>query len=299
MRAVDDAADVTRIVTEKLEHLLSPTTLLIFRALHQVAVEAAAARGYAPGVSEVELFCPVEAVALALGVHRATVYRALPELRAAGLLDVRGHFCTHRGRTRSDGSVWSVRLRPVGGRAARVGYSHLKRQYRNLTGDIRAGRTVWAEMRQSKEQAKKVSVQLECIRRWALSDLDETPVKVDCRTASRRTLEAVLDVPMVKRGERATAVSLAAEALATALRDRGSTDFYRRLLWALLRRFDATGEDYSYSVYLAAQRAAVDASEGFARRPGALFVSRLKAAPWWDEVMRGPPVRVGVRPVEA
>jgi DNA-binding transcriptional ArsR family regulator len=296
--AADSAADITRIVTEKLG-FLSRTALLIFRALHQISLEACEARGYHPNVSEVALFCPVEAVALALGIHRATVYRALPELRAAGLLDVRGHFTTLSGRTRADGAVWSVRLRPVGGRAARVGYSDLKRQYRDLGGDIEAGRTVWAEMRQSKDNPSR-EVNLDLVRRFALPPSPtKSPLPVDCRMASRRSLEAVLDAPHVEKGERSRVVSLAAEALATALRDRDGTGFYRKLLWMILRRLDATGEDFSYSVYLAAQRAAVDAAEGFARRPGALFVSRLKAAPWWSEVMNAPPVRVGVRPVEA
>jgi DNA-binding transcriptional ArsR family regulator len=298
MRAAESAADVTLSVTYNLEKSLSRAALMLFRALHTIAVEVAAARGYSPNVSEVSLFCPVEAVALALGVHRATVYRALPELRAAGLLDVRGHFTTYRGRTRADGAVWAVRLRPVGGRSARVGYGDLKRQYRDLGGDVEAGRTVWAAMRQSKELPKKAGVDFDLIRRWALPPADQTPVTADCRTTARRSLEAVLDAPHVERGDRARAVELGAQALAAALRDRAGVGFYRRLLWQLLRRHDAGGSAPFDAVYLAAQRAAVDAAEGFARRPGALFVSRLKAAGWWDEVMRGPPTRVA-GPVEA
>jgi hypothetical protein len=290
------AADVTLSVTYNLEKILSSTALLLFRALHTVAVEVAAARGYHSNVSEVSYFAPLEAVALALGVHRCTVYRALPELRAAGLVAHRAHYCTHRGRTRSDGSVWAVRLRPVGGRSARVGYGDLKRQYRDLGGDVEAGRTVWAAMRQSKDLPRGVGVNLERIKRWALSPTDSIPVTSDCRTTARRSLEAVLDAPHVERCDRARAVELGAQALAAALRDRGGVGFYRRLLWQLLRRRDAGGSAPFDAVYLAAQRAAVDAAEGFARKPGALFVSRLKGAPWWDEVMRQPPTRVGTPP---
>jgi DNA-binding transcriptional ArsR family regulator len=295
--AANCAGDVTLAVTHNLEKTLSSTALTLFRALHTVAVEVAAARGYHPNVSEVSLFCPVEAVALALGVHRATVYRALPELRAAGLVDVRGHFTTYRGRTRADGSVWAVRLRPVGGRSARVGYDALKRQYRDLGGDVEAGRTVWAAMRQSKDLPRGVGVNLELIKRWALPSQDlKSPLRSDCRTTARRSLEAVLDAPHVERGDRARAVELGAQALAAALRDRGGVGFYRRLLWQLLRRHDAGGSAPFDAVYLAAQRAAVDAQEGFARKPGAVFTSRLKAAPWFDAVMRGPPTRVGTLP---
>jgi hypothetical protein len=297
--AANCADDVSRIVTQNLEGKLSSTALTLFRALHTVAVEALELRGYSVATSEISLFCPVEAVALALGCHRATVYRVLPELRAAGLLDVRGHFCTHRGRTRADGSVWAVRLRPVSGRRARVGYGDLKRSYRNLSGDVETGRTVWAAMRQSRANPSREVINLNHIRRWALSATDKTPVKLDCRTSARRSLEAVLDVPHAGREARSAAVDLAAQALAAALRDRGGVNFYRALLWNLLRRSDAGRGDHWHAVYLAAQRAAVDSSEGFARKPGALFVSRLARAGWWSEVMNGPPVRVGVRPLEA
>jgi hypothetical protein len=91
-------------------------------------------------------------------------------------------------------------------------------------------------------------------------------------------------------------VELAALALAQALSDQSSVSWYQKLLWQLLRRFDATGDDYSYQVYLAAQRAKTDNLEGFSRRAGALFTSRVKQAPWFDEVMRQPTVRVGTLP---
>jgi DNA-binding transcriptional ArsR family regulator len=292
------AADVTHSVTENLEPLLSGTALLLFRALHTSAVEVGAAREYHPNVSQVSFFCPVEAVALALGVHRCTVYRALPELRALGLVDQRAHYTTHRGRTRSDGTVWCVRLHPLKGCRARLAYGDLRQRYRNLSGDVEAGRTVWQLMRQSKANPSNEGVNLNHILRWALPPTEQNPVTSDCRTAPRRDLEALLDVPYAPREARGAAVDLAAQALAAALADRGGVNFYRRLIWQLLRRSDAGGGDYWHAVYLAAQRAAVDSAEGFARKPGALFVSRLKGAPWWDEVMRGAG-RVGTAPLKA
>jgi hypothetical protein len=112
-------------------------------------------------------------------------------------------------------------------------------------------------------------------------------------------LEAVLDVQYAGQEERGAAVDGAARALAAALSDRGGVMFYRRLLWQLLRRHDATGAAPFHTVYEQARRARVDAAEGFARRPGALFVSRLKDAPWWSEVWDAPPTRVGGRPLKA
>lgn len=297
--AADCAADVTLSVTQNLELSLSGTALTLYRALHTSAVEVGAARDYHPNTSQVSFFCPVEAVALALGCHRSTIYRALAELRAAGLVDQRGHYTTHRRQTRADGSVWCVRLHPGRGCRARLEHDYLTRQYRDLGGDVQAGRTVWAAMRQSKKSPKREGVDLNHILRWALPPIRQAPDRVDCRTTARRDLEALLDVRHTPREARAAAVDLAAQALAQALSDRGGVNFYRRLLWQLLRRSDAGGGDHWHAVYMAAQRAAVDASEGFARRPGALFVSRLKQAPWWSEVWAAPPVRAGVRPLQS
>lgn len=154
-------------------------------------------------------------------------------------------------------------------------------------------------MRQSKDNPSR-EVNLDLIRAWALPPSPpKSPLPLDCRTAARRSLEAVLDVPHVERGERSRVVSLAAEALSTALRDRGAVNFYRRLMWQLLRRRDATGEAPFQVVYEQARRAAAESSEGYGRRPGALLVSRLKRASWWGEVMTAPPTRVGLRLVEA
>lgn len=297
--AATSAADVSRIVTESLT-TLSPTALTLFRALHEVAVESVEARGYHPGVSEVILFCPAEQVARAVGISRATLYRTLPELTEAGLVDARGHYTTLRGRTRADGTLWAVRLRPVGGCRARLGYGDLKAKYRDLGGDIKAGRTSWAMLRQSKDKSLR-EINLDLIRAWALPPSpSKPPLPIDRLTAARRSLEAVLDVRHAEKGERSAAVSLAAEALAAALRDRAGTNYYRKLLWQLLRRFDATGDAAPFAVvYEQARRAAADVAEGFGRRPGGLFTSRLKRASWYEAVMTGPPTRVGVRPLEA
>ena len=75
--------------------------------------------------------------------------------------------------------------------------------------------------------------------------------------------------------------------------------FYRWLLWQLLRLSDHHQGDYWHQVYEQACRARADAAEGFARRPGALFVSRLKAAPWWDDLRRIPVYRVGIAPLRS
>lgn len=173
----------------------------------------------------------------------------------------------------------------------------MKHPWRDLDKDVKRGRTAHRQLRELATVKQPFNdIDLDLIRGWAVTPYtQQNPVTTDSCTRARVSLEAVLDVPHADRSTRNRMVDLAAEALAQALADAEGRGFYQKLLWQLLRRADATGDDYSYSVYLMAQRARTDVQEGFARKGGALFTSRVKAAPWFDEVMRGPPVRVGGR----
>ncbi len=222
------------------------------------------------------------------------MYRKLDELRTAGLVNARAHYVSHKGRTRADGMVWAVRLNPELPGPVNIPLDYLKASYRCLSADIEAGRTAWKLTKSDSHKTSSSTVDIEKILAWALPPIHtENP---DIGLTVRPDLERVLDVPHVARDDRAAAVDGAAQALSGALGDRGGLMFYRWLVWQLLRLQDRTGQAPFYAVYLAAQRARVDAAEGFARRPGALFVSRMKQASWFDGVMRGPPTRVGSRP---
>lgn len=284
------------------------TAAVLYRALQATARRAGAARGYVETTTHVTLHCPVDVVATALGRHRVTVWRAARRLQALGLVDNRPHKCTALdGRTVNDGTLWAVRLNPDEGSPARLTHEELTHEWRDLDRDRRRGRTAFrvvrerrAERLQQSDKPPTGEVDLELLAAWALPPQHpESPINNDCCTGSRRDLEAVLDVPHVAREDRAAMVDGAAQALSGALSDKRGLMFYRLLVWQLLRYADRTGQAPFYAVYLMAQRARVDAAEGFARRPGALFVSRLKQASWYDEVMRGPPTRVGSRPAAA
>ncbi len=288
---------------ENQPQTLLGTALLLYQALRETAVRTRVARGYAATTTHVTLHLPLEVVAAAVGRHRVTVWRALPKLRALGLVDARPHKCNSAGQTRNDGTLWAVRLDPEHPAPARLTFEELKHDgWRDLDRDRRRGRTAHRAVRAHREKRVQQSeafpqegFDLELLLEWSLPlQQSENPVTPDCCTGSRRDLETVLDVQHAPREARGAAVNLAAQALAAALRDRGGVGFYRKLLWQLLRRSDATGEAHWYAVYLAAQRAAIDAQEGFARKPGAVFTSRLKAAGWWSAVWDAPPVRVGV-----
>jgi hypothetical protein len=278
LETADCAAEVASLLVERTPGTLSDTAKLIYKALCWVSVEVARERDYSPNVTEVSWFAPAESVALAVGIHPATLYRRLPELVSEGLVAVRGHFCTLNGRTRSDGSVWTVRLSPTRGSAARVPYDHLHRQYRSLGADIDSGRTAWAQMRESKAY-KSDELKISYITRWALSLTNRSPVTSDSRSID---LETIFDVRHAEPENRADAVYQAALAISRALGDQDSTRFYCRLLWSLLRLRLRDGEDFFDALYLMVKRAQADVLEGFSRRGGAVLTSRLKSAPWFD-----------------
>jgi hypothetical protein len=243
---------------------------------------------------------PLEVLASVCGIHRVTAWRHLPALRELGLIDYRAHKGTLRGETRNTGTLFQVRLNPSAGSKCRLSYGDLKHKWRDLDLDVKRKRTAYRTLKNHHATVIKASTnELDILRllEWTLPPKPtKTPLKPDRCAPRQVSLEAVLDVKHAPREDRNQMVQLAAQALAAALADSGSTNYYQKLLWQLLRCYNATGEDYSYQVYIMAQRARTDTLEGFARRPGALFVSRLKHAPFFDEVMNSPPNRVGIKP---
>jgi hypothetical protein len=120
---------------------------------------------------------------------------------------------------------------------------------------------------------------------WTLPVTDSKPVTDVCNPPRNLSLSALLDVPFADKEQRAAAVDLAAQALATALANHSSVNFYRLIVWRALRA-SQRGLDYFQMIYQIAIRARVDVQENFARKGGALFVSRLKQTEFWDELMR-------------
>lgn len=290
--AVAGAASSPCISVEPLENL-SGTALVLYRALCDVGRTVGRARGYVEAVTVVHYFCPGEVVADTCGMARSTLYRKLEELRAADLVTARAHYVTHRGRTRADGMVWAVKLRPDVPGQPDVPLDYLKASYRCLSADIQAGRTAWALLKSDSHKTPSSTVDTQKILAWALPPPNtENP---DMSLTVRPDLERVLDLPHVAREDRAAAVDGAARALSAGLGDAGGLYFYRWLLWQLLRLQDTTGAAPWERVHHEARRARADAAEGFARRPGAVFVGRLKTGPHW-EALRRASGRVGPRP---
>jgi hypothetical protein len=281
----DNALQVAHTIALRTADTLSDTARKIYTALVATGLEVALERKYSPKVSQVVFFACAESVALACNVHPSTLYRKLPELQAAGLVASAGHYCTHNGQTRLDGTVWAVRVTPGRGSKVKIGFDWLKRSYRCLGADIDAGRTAWLQMRESNPTRDKLAINLSYIRRWTLSRPSKAPVIVDSRAVD---LASILDVPTVPRQSRADKIFEAAKAMSAVLNDNGSHRFYMAVLWNLTKLRDRGAGDYFAMLFLMVSRCSADVTEGFARdgNGGALLVSRLKSAELWDEVMK-------------
>jgi hypothetical protein len=297
LETVDSAVTAAAVIADRTPQTLSDTAKRLYTALVATAVETARGRGYGPGVTHVSLHIPLIILADVCGMHRVTAWRHLPALREVGLVDYVSHKGTLRGETRNTGTLFEVRLNPSAGTKARLSYHDKKHKWRDLDKDVRRKRTAFRMLKARDATVNKPSTTELDVSRLLVWTLPPHTTSPRLATDSCKVpLEAILDVRHAKKEERNQMVELAAQATAQALNDAKSTGWYQKLLWQLLRRFDATGEDYSYQVYLMAQRAATDHSEGFSRGAG-LFVSRLKKANWYEWVMNAPPVRVGTRPM--
>ena len=275
---------------------LSPTATRLLDALQQVGRLVGAARGYHPNTSAVTFFAPVESVALSIGVSRQTVYNRLPELVDKGLVAQTGHFCTHNGQTRMDGSLWSVKVRDTPS-AAKIDYDYLKGSYRSLADDIAKGRTAYALYSQSPRNTGVVDIS--CILTFALPPAKPSLAN-DCKAATAPALESLMDVPYAPLDGRSEAVDSAARAVSSALGGAAKDlNLYRWLIWQLVRLSQGQGKDYFYAVFLTVQRASVEKREHACKNPTGLLISRLKSAGIWSEMKNAPPNRVGVRPLKS
>ena len=99
-----------------------------------------------------------ELVAYVLGVSDNTVRDWAAQLAADGFLEARPHYTTSKNwdgenTTMIDGTLYAVRLKP--GHTARLRYGHLKRQYRDLDADRKAGRTAYNAIQNAYQKAQR------------------------------------------------------------------------------------------------------------------------------------------------
>lgn len=145
-------------LTACLEGAECPATARrIFQVLLELALHSIRARGL-PVRPDVAVFhLPLELLAAHLECDRTTVWRNLRSLMAAGVLDARDHYGTLNGKTAVTGKVWAVSVVPdrvLRGMAApvKVRIQDLRFPWRDLTSDVKAGRTAYALTRTDERQ---------------------------------------------------------------------------------------------------------------------------------------------------
>jgi Fe2+ or Zn2+ uptake regulation protein len=251
----------------------------------------------------------MELVGYCLGIKSSsTLYSYLHALKNLGLIDFKGHVTTVSlkgadGETyeanRCDGALLCVRL--DGFKKAQLSRFDFQETLRDLQADMRRGHTAYRLLQQFEEsKTLEEEVDITPLIFWSLNSSNLfSPLKPDS-SGFAGLLEqdyptGILDLANSK--DRNHDVNLTAHAIARYLGDASSLNFYRLLLWQLLRAKDR-GWDFFGTVYHAVVRVMADKRERFARQPGALLVARLKVSAYWDELWRDQNQWVG-RPVVA
>jgi hypothetical protein len=287
LESTDNALQAAHAIALRTAETVTAGPRRLYTALVATGLEVAREKQYSYKITEVTFFAPAESVALSIGCHVSSLYRWLPTLTALNLVAAKGHFCTHNGQTKQDGTVWTVKFRQSDKRV-RVGFDWLKKSYRCLGADIDAGRTAWQQIRESKSTTEKATINLHYCLRWALSTPSEKHVTDDPRFSKRFDLASIFDVPAVPKQSRAEKIFEAAKAMSTVLNDNGSHRFYMAVLWGLTKLRDRGGGDYFGTLHLMVSRCSADVTEGFARdgNGGKLLVSRLRQSKLYDEILQ-------------
>lgn len=301
LESAANAVDAATVLAGRTPETLPAQARRVYQALLIPALENARERGYV-NPSRITYHCPAEIIARSLGISRMSLWRAVQVLRAEGLVDNRAHkanLACRGGRVRNTGSVWQVRL--YGNRACRLSYEELRHNWRpGFNDEVRQGRGSHAAVKAAQRQRASVQghkvtyksnpqeLDLDLLLKHSVDSKKCAP-SVDNPVSNKpknAVLECLLDVTAAKRGrDTVQRVDLAASALATALADHGSVNFYRMIVWRALRAAQR-GTDVFPVLYQLAIRSRVDLQEGWSRRGGAVFCDRLKKTRFWDELMQ-------------
>ena len=279
---------------------LSPTARRAYRLLLAAGLELLTRRlGDRPlpkNLSQVTAFGVNRALALALGVSEATLYRALVELKERGLVARRAWMTpavvNGRPGIYTAGAVYAVRLPHRSGRP-RLEREDFAHPWRDLEGDIARGRTAWKAVRECKENPpKEGSGAVEFLLGFALPPQgQEVALAIHSLTARLR---------QARGQEKRLLVAQIALGLAREFKDPGSVKFYAWLLWGALRAEIYGLHERALEVVLwavgrvrEALAASLWGSRGQRiRRPGALLVSLLSERGLVDLFRRAPAWRV-------
>lgn len=242
---------------------LSPKAQEFLELLTETAREIATQRRWGRA-TQITLFCPQSAVALALDVDPSTIRRwfyRYPALRER--VACRPHYTSISAgagkRTVIDGMLWTIRLRDGRGEL-RVPIEDLRHSgYRNLERDIEQGRTLHGS--QKATGLSSWGEKVKYVLGWAFG-LHDKPIN-PLGSHDACSLDEAFD----------GSVQDVAFAICHHLRDWASVRFWL----SQVERWSRQGRRYTLKLQI--ERVLADQAEGFARRPAALLVSRLRPTP--------------------
>lgn len=223
---------------------------------------------------------PQELIAAHLGIHPVTLWRHLNVLEEHGYVAVKAHYTTSKATTRVDGTVFAVAMKA--GQKATLRHHDLVYQYRDLDADRETGRTAWKLMQGSGKDIQGDKGFL-LLRDWVVGIFQINPVESDPCTDNMSTIGAIEQLETLHPTEQPAAITKVASALARLLHDSQSKRFYAALLWKALRASCCGGRPLRVLANCVT-RVLADLNEGFARRAGALLLTRLREGGWLDAV---------------
>jgi hypothetical protein len=244
--------------------------------------------------SQVAFHLPNDLLAAHIGVDRATVWRWMEVLKAAGLADSREHraWAVIKGTPGfyTTGNVWLVRLKP--GRV-KWEYADVAHPWRDLEEDRKHGRTayrvLWPQGKgKGKNRKKPIRPSLELLVRWTLGIREAPPPEVLLTRRDPTDIAELFALTDLDPQERPDAIQALAERMAHNLGDLHSVKFYMRVLWRVVEgKVPATAVYNAYrAAYAPIRQRLHGEGPGQVRRPGALFAAILLQVPGVREALR-------------
>ena len=262
---------------------LSPGAARLWACLHALARHVALVRGHAVLPTSLTFHLPAVIVAALVRYSERHLYRLADELRAAGLIDERGHVGQVGRLRRYTGTLWSVSLQPDSP-APRLRWWDFQHDWRpDFAEDYQNEKGAWREVQAIMSQPLAIQGRdriLELAQTWAAANkIRETPAGDGYDMRPGRILYAVArDLPALLHlhpRQRHREVSRLASDLAHVLNEPGR---YRQHCAAIYAALKAENEQRPGLSVLALQlhRLATDLSELAPwRKPGAVLASRL------------------------
>ena len=291
---------------KQLENSLTPSAFKLYSLLHDVALTIADHRGYR-GVSSgalrsLTLFCPKEVVARALELDPRTIYRAAKLLKERNLLDNRAIKSTLKGEKRNAGMLWKVKLNPVGEGIPKFNQEELSYTWRDMDADAKQGRYAMelgddeSELMSDINKTSNISSAKNKVLEWALplksNEINSLSISDIPKPETVASLTTILDIDAAPYNDfeaRQQAINIAAQSLSLVLADSHSLNYWHNLLWQMLRCNDLSQGNYFFELYEQARTVEYDSKSEDMKRPAAILISRLKAKPWYEHVLRDVP----------